>query len=203
MHKQHNPIVEAYVMNYPSFWLNASPKRKRIYSTLFVLVLAVLATMAGMFVQLPKDQAQAVYDQLNQTSSSPTLMTDIFLNNFPLCLLMFIPLAGFGIGMFILFSTGMAFRAVFDIQAANGLSTSSVSDINPTTAILVLVAAGAVFVLEYVSYTIAMTESVWLFRRILQKRWREVKVLCMLIVLVAVLLAIGAVVEWYALSIGI
>jgi hypothetical protein len=117
---------------------------------------------------------------------------------------MFIPLAGLGIGLFILFSTGMAFRAVFDIQAASGVSSSaSVSGINPTTAIIVLVAAGAVFILEYVSYTIAMTESVWLFRRILQKRWREVKVLGMLIGLVAVLLAVGAVVEWYALSIGI
>jgi hypothetical protein len=190
-------------MNYPSFWLTASPKRKRIYSTFFFLILSVLATLAGMFVQLPQDQAQAIYNQLNQTSSSPTLMTDIFLNNFPLCLLMFIPLAGLGIGLFILFSTGMAFRAVFDIQAANGLSSSAVSGINPTTAIIVLVAAGAVFVLEYVSYTIAMTESVWLFRRLLQKRWREVKILAMLIGLVAVLLAVGAVVEWYALSIGI
>jgi hypothetical protein len=190
-------------MNYPAFWLNASSKRKRIYSTLFVLILSVLATMAGMLVQLPQDQAQLIYDQLNQTSNSPTLLTDIFVNNFPLCLLMFIPLAGFGIGMFILFSTGMAFRAVFDIQAANGLSSSSVSDINPTTAILVLVLALAVFVIEYVSYSIAMTESVWLFRRILQKQWREAKVLVMLIGTVAVLLAIGAVVEWYALSIGI
>jgi hypothetical protein len=191
-------------MNYPSFWLTASPKRKRIYSTFFVLILSVLATLAGMFVQLPQDQAIAIYNQLNQTSSSPTLLTDIFLNNFPLCLLMFIPLAGLGIGLFILFSTGMAFRAVFDIQAASGFSSSaSVSGINPTTAIIVLVAAGSVFILEYVSYTIAMTESVWLFRRILQKRWREVKVLGMLIGLVAVLLAVGAVVEWYALSIGI
>lgn len=191
-------------MNYPSFWLTASPKRKRIYSTFFVLILSVLSTLAGMFVQLPQDQAQTIYNQLNQTSSSPTLLPDIFLNNFPLCLLMFIPLAGIGIGLFILFSTGMAFRAVFDIQAANGLTSSaSVSGINPTTAILVLALAAAVFVLEYVSYTIAMTESVWLFRRLLQKRWREVKVLGMLISLVAVLLAIGAVVEWYALSIGI
>jgi hypothetical protein len=191
-------------MNYPAFWLNASSKRKRIYSTLFVLILSVLATLAGMLVQLPQDQAQLIYDQLNQTSNSPTLLIDIFVNNFPLCLLMFIPLAGFGIGMFILFSTGMAFRAVFDIQAANGLSSSAaVGDISPTTAILVLALAGAVFVIEYVSYSIAMTESVWLFRRILQKRWREVKVLAMLIGFVAVLLAIGAVVEWYALSIGI
>ncbi len=184
--------------------MSASSKRKRIYSTLFVLVLAVIATMAGTLVQLSPQDAQAIYNQLNQTSTSPTLLTDIFVNNFPLCLLMFIPLAGIGIGLFILFSTGMAFRAVFDVQAASGFdSSASISGIDPATAVLVLVLAGAVFVIEYVSYSIAMTESVWLFRRLLQRRWKELRVLAILIGVVAVLLAIGAVVEWAALSIGI
>src|SRR5512133_507319 len=131
-------------MQYPQFWTSASPKQKRIYSTVFVLLLAVLATVAGTLVPLGQEEAQMIYNQLNQTSSSPTLLTDIFVNNFPLCMLMFIPLAGIGIGLFILFSTGMAFRAVFDIQAANGLSSSvAVGDISPTTAILVLALAGA------------------------------------------------------------
>ncbi|MGE5555222.1 MAG: hypothetical protein ACM3UY_03015 [Methanocella sp.] len=191
-------------MKYTEFWMSASSKRKRIYSTLFVLVLAVIATMAGTLVQLSPQDAQAIYNQLNQTSTSPTLLTDIFVNNFPLCLLMFIPLAGIGIGLFILFSTGMAFRAVFDVQAASGFdSSASISGIDPATAVLVLVLAGAVFVIEYVSYSIAMTESVWLFRRLLQRRWKELRVLAILIGVVAVLLAIGAVVEWAALSIGI
>jgi hypothetical protein len=191
-------------MKYPQFWTSASPKQKRIYSTVFVLMLAVLATFAGTMVPLGQEEAELIYNQLNQTSSSPTLLTDIFVNNFPLCLLMFIPLAGIGIGLFILFSTGMAFRAVFDVQAASGFdSSATASSIDPTTAILVLVLAGAVFVLEYLSYTIAMTESVWLFRRLMQKRWKELKVLAILIGVVAALLAIGAVVEWAALSIGI
>jgi len=191
-------------MKYPEFWISASSKQKRIYSTLFVLGLAVIATLAGTLVQLNPEQAQDIYNQLNQTTRSPTLLTDIFVNNFPLCLLMFIPLAGLGIGLFILFSTGIAFRAAFDVQAASGFEGSaSISSIDPATAILVVVLAGVVFVVEYVSYSIAMTESVWMFRRLLQRRWKELKVLTKLIGVVAVLLAIGAVVEWAAITIGI
>ncbi len=197
------PLQEETQMKYPQFWTSASPKRKRIYSTIFMLILAVLATVVGTLVPVSQSDAQLIYNQLNQTSSSPNLLTDIFVNNFPLCLLMFIPLAGAFIGLFILFSTGMAFRAVIDIQLANGIPNASASSIDPATAILVLVLTGAVFLLEYVSYTIAMTESVWLFRRIMQKRWSELKVTVALIGTVALLLAIGAVVEWYALSIGI
>jgi hypothetical protein len=192
-------------MNYPQFWLTASPRRKRIYSTGFILLLAVLATVAGTLVPISQQDAQTISDQLNQTvtqgTSGGTLIPDIFINNFSLCLLMFIPLAGLGIGLFILFSTGMAFRAVFEIQAANGLSSATTSNIDPTTAFLALALIGAVFLLEYVSYTIAMTESVWLFRRIMQKRWSELKITAAVIGIVALLLIIGAVVETYAISI--
>lgn len=192
-------------MNYPQFWLTASPRRKRIYSVVFILFLSILATVAGTLVPISQQDAQVISDQLNQTvtqgTSGGTLIPDIFINNFSLCLLMFIPLAGLGIGLFILFSTGMAFRAVFEIQAANGLSGASTSNINPSTAILGLVLIGAVFLLEYVSYTIAMTESVWLFRRIMQKRWSELKITAAVIGTVALLLIIGAIVETYTLSI--
>lgn len=188
-------------MKYPQFWLNASPKRRRIYSTLFILLVAILTTVAGMFVQVSPQDAQAIYTQLNQTQSSPHLALDIFVNNFSLCLLMFIPLAGLGIGLFILFSTGMAFRAIFDYQAANGITgTATASNITASTAIGLLFLIGAVFVLEYVSYTVAMTESVWLFRRILQKRLSEVKIALALIGLTALLLTIGAIVETFTIQ---
>jgi len=187
------------------FWKNASPRQKRIYSTIFVLVLSVLATLLGMLVPMSQEDAQMIADQLNQTvtqgTAEGTLIPDIFLNNFPLCLLMFIPLVGFGIGMFILFSTGMAFRAVFQIQAANGISSSTTS-IDASTAILALALVAVVFLLEYLSYSIAMTESVWLFRRILQKQWKgELKYLGICIGIIALMLIIGAIVETFALMI--
>ncbi|MDT8782969.1 MAG: stage II sporulation protein M [Candidatus Bathyarchaeia archaeon] len=188
------------------FWVNASPKRKRIYSTLFVLILAVVATLAGMLVPLSPEEAQMISDQLNRTitenTAQGTLISTIFLNNFSLCLLMFIPLAGLAIGLFILFSTGMAFRAVFDMQAASGIS-SATPEIQMSTALLVLVLVAATFLLEYVSYAIGMTESVWLFRRLLHRRWSELKNALKLIGLVALLLIIGALVETWALSISL
>jgi len=188
------------------FWVNASPKRKRIYSTLFVLILAVVATLAGMLVPLSPEEAQMISDQLNRTitenTAQGTLISTIFLNNFSLCLLMFIPLAGLAIGLFILFSTGMAFRAVFDMQAASGIS-SATPEIQISTALLVLVLVAATFLLEYVSYAIGMTESVWLFRRLLHRRWSELKNALKLIGLVALLLIIGALVETWALSISL
>jgi hypothetical protein len=195
-------------MNYPRFWTEASPRRKHVYAIIFVFVLAVLSTIIGLLVPVSPQEAQLISDQLNQTvtqgQAHGTLIQDIFLNNFPLCLLMFVPLAGFAIGMFILFNTGQAFRAVFEIQAANGAATSSAAaGITPETAILALVLIGAVFLLEYVSYSIGMAESIWLFRRILQNRWRnELKYLLVSIGVVALLLAIGAVVETFTLSIG-
>jgi hypothetical protein len=192
-------------MDYPQFWKEASPRRKRVYSILIVFILAVLATIIGMLVPVSPQTAQIISDQLNQTltegQARGTLNLDIFLNNFPLCLLMFVPLAGFAIGMFILFSTGQAFRAIFDIQAASGATTAT-PDISAATAILTLILIGAVFLLEYVSYSIAMAESIWLFRRLTQNKWRsELKWLAIFIGIVALLLIIGAIEETFTLSI--
>lgn len=213
-------------MNYPQFWLKATPRQKRIYSLLFMFVFAVAATLIGLLVPLSDAEAKMISDQLNQTvtqgTAAGTLPQDIFINNFSLCLLMFVPLAGAALGLLILFNTGQAFRAVFEIQAASlaatptpgltatpipSLSPTPLSSISPTMAFITLGLIGAVFLLEYVTYTIAMTESVWLFRRILQYRdsmalKREVKYLLIFIGIAVLLLVIGAVVETYAITVG-
>jgi hypothetical protein len=195
-------------MDYPRFWKTASLRRKRIYSIIFVLILSIVATLVGMLVPLSPQEAQVVFDQLNQTitenTAQGTFVPAIFVNNFSLCLLMFIPLAGLAIGLFILFSTGMAIRAIFDIQMASGLSGTASAEIQASTAIFALVLIGAVFLLEYVSYAIGMTESVWLFRRILQKQWKgELKYFAIFVGVVALLLIIGAIVETYTITMGL
>jgi hypothetical protein len=204
-------------MNIPRFWLEASHRRKRIYSFMFMFLLAVLATVIGALVPVNPIEAQLISDQLNKTvtqgTANGTLISDIFINNFSLCLLMFVPLAGAGIGLFILFSTGQAFRAVFELQAAGGLASASAaaSNISLATAILALALYGVVFLLEYVSYTIAMAESVWLSMRLLQtlghekqaaiRFKKELIYLLICIGVVALLLIVGAVVETASLSI--
>jgi hypothetical protein len=193
-------------MYYPSFWKDASSKRKRIYSILFMLVLAILVTILGSFVPLSAHDAQQINDQINQTRTegltNGTLIPSIFINNFALCLAMFIPLAGAVFGLFIMFNTGIAFGAEIQVQSATASSTPLPS-ISPLTAIIASLVFGLVFLLEYVSYSIGIAESIWLFRRLTQRRWGELKNTLKLIGIVAVLLIVGAVVEtWLITTIG-
>src|SRR5665647_400215 len=94
-----------------SFWKEASPKRKRIYSIVFMLVLAITATLLGTLVQLSAQDAKQITDEVNKiTTDNPTYVgrvETIFLNNFKLCLIMFIPVFGAAFGLFTLFSTGV------------------------------------------------------------------------------------------------
>jgi hypothetical protein len=185
------------------FWNNASPKRKRIYSIVFMFILAVTATLIGTLVQLTPADAKAISDSVNDiTANNPTfasLVAAIFINNFFLCLLMFIPLVGSFIGLFVLFSTGVGIRAILDTQIASG-AVATVPTISPTTAILGLIGVGLTFLLEYVSYSIGIAESVWLFRRLTQRRFGELKNTGILIGVVAALLITGALVETLALG---
>jgi hypothetical protein len=194
-------------MNIPfPFWNNASPRRKRIYTIVFMLALTILVTILGTLVPLSAQDAKQINDTLNKTvttnRSNGTLVPAIFLNNFGLCLAMFIPLAGAAFGLFIMFSTGIALGAELRVQSA-ATSSASIPNISPTTAILGLLGIGITFLLEYVSYSIAISESLWLFRRLTQKRWSKLKITGMFIGVVAAFLILGAIVEtWVITAIG-
>ena len=191
-------------MNIPfSFWKTASPKRKRIYSIIFMLALCITATSLGTLVQLSAQDAKQLSDSTNGIiTDNPTylsLVGAILLNNFKICLVMFIPIFGAVFGLFVLFSTGVGIRAILDTQSASGAS-AAISTISPNTAILALVFVGLTFVLEYVSYSIGIAESIWLYRRLTQRRWRELKNTGILIGIVAVLLITGALVESWVIT---
>jgi hypothetical protein len=191
-------------MNIPfSFWKTASPIRKRIYSIIFILALCITATILGTLVQLSAQDAKQLSDSTNgiitDNPTYPSLVGAILLNNFKICLVMFIPIFGAAFGLFVLFSTGVGIRAILDTQSASGASTA-ISTISPTTAVLALVFVGLTFVLEYVSYSIGIAESIWLYRRLTQRRWRELKTTGILIGIVAALLLAGALVESWVIT---
>jgi len=52
-----------------------------------------------------------------------------------------------------------------------------------------------IFWIEFTAYSIAVAESIWLYRRLTQKRYGELKNAVILIGVCAVLLAVGAIVE--------
>ena len=177
-------------------WKNASPKRKRILSTIAMLIITVIVTVAGSLMPVDPQQARQISNELNQTvteaQQNGTLVQSIFSNNFLIAVLMFIPVFGPVFGFYVLFSTGSAINA---IAIAQGY---------PLFLVLFSLVLTPVFWLEFAAYSTALTESIWLFRRILQGRGlRELKNLGILVAVCAGLLFLGAVIEAWLISIGI
>jgi hypothetical protein len=178
-------------------WRKASSRRKRILSATAIFVIALIITIIGSLVPVDPQEANQINDELNQTVTSlgeeGVLMQFIFGNNFIICLLMFIPVLGPLLGFYALFNTGMAVNA---IATAEGY---------PLSLVFLSLVLTPVFWLEFAAYSIAISESIWLFRRILQgwsRGWRELKNSCIFISICAVLLLLGAVVEVALIYIG-
>jgi hypothetical protein len=171
-----------------------------------MLVLAIVVTIFGSLVPLNAQDAKQISDTINQTRNeglaNGNLIPSILLNNFGLCLAMFIPVAGAFFGLFVLFSTGIAIGAEIQVQRATAAS-APILNISPTTAIVGLIVFVLVFLLEYLSYSIAIAESIWLYRRLRQRQWKELKNATKFIGIVAVFLIVGAVIEtWLIMIIG-
>jgi hypothetical protein len=175
-----------------SIWRNASPIHKRMLSIVAIFIIAIIITGIGSLMPTDPQQARDISDNLNQTVNTmkqdDTLLPYIFGNNFMICLLMFIPVIGPLLGFYILFNTGTVIGAV-----------SIAEGIHPIIALAVtLIPIGLI---EFTAYSTAMTESIWLFRRITQKRGiHELKNTCVFISIAAVLLFLGAVIETILIS---
>jgi hypothetical protein len=182
-------------MKYPSFWMAASSKRKRIYLILFVLLAAVIVTIAAAFLPVSPSTAQQINNNLNQTvtahKANGTLPAYIFINNFSICLIMFIPIIGPIFGFVVLGNTGYALGAIAQAQnypAILGVASELVLPI---------------FWLEFICYSTGIAMSLWLTKRIWQHRWMELKNTAVLIGICAAILFGSALLEAWLISIGV
>jgi len=170
-----------------SFWTNASTRRKRIYTFLLILVGAIVLTAIGASIPISHSAATQFYDQLNQTVSQQkangTVPQFIFLNNFRICLIFFIPIVGPLFGVLTFVSTGYGIGAEAQVLGFPPLLYVFAELLNP------------IFWIEFTAYSIAIGESIWLLRRLIQKRYGELKTAAILIGVCAVLLVVGAIVE--------
>lgn len=175
------------------FWKNASSRRKRILSTIVILVVAVVVTLLGTLMPTTPQQAKTISNDLNQTINSlkpnDALTPYIFGNNFMICLVMFIPIVGPIFGFYALFNTGTAIGAVATTQGFPAIFVFLAELILP------------IFWLEFTAYSIAIAESIWFVRRLLQRTGkREIKNLGILVTICAVVLLISAIIETAIIS---
>ena len=175
--------------------MTASTRRKRIYTAILIFAVAFILTVIGSLVPVSHQMAQQTSNELNQTvnqhRANGTLTEYIFVNNFSICLVMFIPIIGPILGFIVLFDTGYAISAIAQVQGVPSLLLIFAELLTP------------VFWIEFIAYSIAISESIWLIRRLLQKRAWELKNTAILIGGCAGLLALGAVVETWLISIGV
>lgn len=174
------------------FWKNASPRGRRIIIIGIFFLFAILVTVVGVLAPLSSQQIADENNELNKTQQEIQSMdfahrtAAIFLNNFEICLLMFVPIFGIVFGSIVLFNTG-------SVLAAETITN------NPSLPPILVLAVLFVFPftwLEFISYSTALSESFWLIRRGLQGEWRrEIKNLGKLVLITAVLLVAGALIE--------
>ena len=167
-------------------------KKSRYFSQTFTVAFlvsaaAILSTlMLSSFIgfDAPPEVADQIANEVENLAAT-TNWLDIFINNFGLTLATFTPFFGFLFAIYVQFNTGYAFGAL--AQAYN---------VSNVLAVL-LTLATPVGLLEYTSYIFALTESITLaystYKKELKKRlvnhtWKT-------LILVALLLLIGAIVE--------
>jgi uncharacterized membrane protein SpoIIM required for sporulation len=177
------------------FWKNASTRTKRMITIAVFFVLAILITAIGTLTPLTSEEAAAINRDFNKTAgvldNMPPLNQVSFIlgNNFMLCLLAFIPLAGAFFEFYVMYSTGVTIVAI------------TYGEMNP------LLAFSSLFIfpfawLEFLAYSIAISESFWLFWRIIHRKGKmEIRNACILISVSAVVLFVAAIIEVAMLAI--
>jgi hypothetical protein len=170
------------------FWKEASPRNKRIISIIIVFVFSILITTAGVLTPVEEHEAietrNELNDMINWLKEKNLLLHFIFGNNFMITLIMFIPIIGPLFGGYVFYNTGVLIAALATAQNA------------PPTLVFLLLFLTPVAWLEFFAYSTAIAESIWLVRRILQRRGKhELVNASMFISICAVLLAVAAVIE--------
>jgi hypothetical protein len=178
------------------FWKNASPRRRRIIIIGAFFLFAILVTIVGILTPMSTQQMTNENNDLNKTQQQIQNMdlahrtAAIFLNNFEICLLMFVPFVGIILGTFVLFNTGNVLAAQTTIlNRSNGTNY-------PPILIFAFLFVFPFAWLEFISYSTGLSEGFWLIRRGLQGELkREIKNLAKLVLITAALLAAGALIE--------
>lgn len=161
--------------------------RMKLAFIITVIFLGLL--MAGAFIPLGAEEGEALEKELEKLGEN-SLELGIFLNNFGVALLAAIPFAGPPIAGYIIFHTG---RFLGWISVQSGIPLTFVI---PFALLLILFSGYGI--LEFLGYGVATAESLTISYYILKSRRllkRELKILLITILISALLLALGAIIE--------
>lgn len=167
-------------------WRGIDPKIKRILTIIIFLLLSLTVTVAGILTPLSTGERETLNRELGQVQEGMRGMDllhstiAIFQNNFLICLTMFIPIVGQFFGLYVLYSTGLVITAASLDPSYHPLSAF--------LSVLILPFGW----MEFVSYSIALSESSWLLWSIVRRRSRTELVYLAIMIGVCGLVLLGA-----------
>ncbi|MDP7975770.1 MAG: hypothetical protein ACP5T5_01100 [Thermoprotei archaeon] len=172
-------------------------KRERLLWFLIIFEFLVIATMIGAGQPVPTSQATGLVKSLNASipysSGKEAIALSIFKNNYYLALLMDIPLAGPVMATYVSFNTGYMMSA----QAIVYSNQTSVAFTGTDRFLSLMVLP--IFWLEFVCYTAAVLESLYLLVSLFTKRFtKELFTAIIVIVGITIILFISAQLEAFA-----
>ena len=176
--------------SHSSSWLSKNKENRLLWiSILFALAVVIMAVGASM----PVDpvEAERIYDELQKELQQIGNVQFIFGNNFMHTLIMFTPFLGPIYGMFIFFNTG----TIIAIMAA-------AYHVSPGLLFVLLFLFPHTW-LEFIAYSLALSQSVLLTMAIFKGRFKEeLKRTCIIITICALILLLAAVVEMILVSLS-
>ncbi|MEM2938786.1 MAG: zinc-ribbon domain-containing protein [Candidatus Bathyarchaeia archaeon] len=170
------------------YWTGSLKSRVLVFLVVFILCIGI--TLIGALTRIERSEANEIMQEMSKledvikSSDAQIILAIIFGNNLLHTLIMFIPIAGPCWGTYVLYNTGKVFAAY-----------SILSDAGPVTLF------STVFILpfawmEYLSYTLAISESLWMIYAAIKRNFRnEIIVATVTIVLCNVILLLAALVE--------
>lgn len=168
-------------------YLNFLEEKKMLIVVIFFVV-ALFATLSGTYSPISYSQANETERELKEIAQHSTV-SSIFGNNYMLCLFMFAPVIGPIFGIYVLYNTGWVIGALAVSRGADRAVMFA--------SIFILPHAW----LEYLAYSLAMTQSVWLLMKIFKGQFgREVVPTAILIALDALILLTAAFVEIFLMT---
>jgi len=155
----------------------------RVSFFIAALVALLVVTVIGVVLPISRAQAAQQYSQLQTQLANPTLFS-IFINNFGIAAVGFIPFIGAVYDGFVMLNTGLALGAIGTTKGIPPLYLLTVSMTTPF------------FWMEYVSYSLAIGAAAFLVLSIQQRRFHaEFKYFLAQIALVSGLLFAAAFIE--------
>ena len=158
--------------------------KKRLFFFLLAMLLFLGLFQLGFSIKLDKSFSEELSKNFkNQIQGIDEI--GIFLNNYKIALVMFIPVIGIVVGSFSAFSTGLIFNSIVNL--------SNVNFANPL--IVFLTPFG---ILELVSYGLAISRGGIFLFEILKKSISKKSILYLFVEigLVSIMLFVGALIEW-------